>query len=281
MRRASSKGRSLLDAAAAYATRYLAGLATRPVAPTDEALERLATLDRPLPQAPADPRAVLEELDRVGSPATVASAGGRYFGFVIGGSLPGTLAANWLAGARGPDGGLGVAAPGAAQIAAIARRWPLGGPGLPGRVRGGVVARAAHAGGEWVHVDGAFGLWALAAPTRAHLAAGFEAADSWALDAHKWLNVPYDSGLALCRDGAALRAAMAASAAYLVQGTGREPDDYTPELSRRARGVEIWAALASLGRPGLADLVERCCRHATRFAERLRAARYEVLNEVE
>src|SRR2546425_461747 len=240
MRRASSKGRSLLDAAAAYATRYLAGLATRPVAPTDEALERLATLDRPLPQSPADPRAVLEELDRVGSPATVASAGGRYFGFVIGGSLPVTLAANWLAGAWDQDAGLGVAAPGAARIEAIALRWLLDALGLPSGC----------------------------------------AADSWALDAHKWLNVPYDSGLALCRDGAALRAAMAASAAYLVQGTGREPDDYTPELSRRARGVEIWAALASLGRPGLADLVERCCRHATRFAERLRAARYEVLNEV-
>jgi glutamate/tyrosine decarboxylase-like PLP-dependent enzyme len=133
-----------------------------------------------------------------------------------------------------------------------------------------------------VHVDGAFGLWALAAPTRARLAAGCEAADSWALDAHKWLNVPYDSGVALCRDGAALRAAMAAHAAYLVQGAGggREPDDYTPELSRRARGVEIWAALASLGRSGLADLIERCCRHAARFAAGLRAAGCEILNEV-
>src|SRR3989441_5427114 len=142
MRRASSKGRSLLDAAAAYATRYLAGLATRPVAPTDEALERLATLDRPLPQSPADPRAVLEELDRVGSPATVASAGGRYFGFVIGGSLPVTLAANWLAGAWDQDAGLGVAAPGAARIEAIALRWLLDALGLPSGCAGGFVTGA-------------------------------------------------------------------------------------------------------------------------------------------
>jgi glutamate/tyrosine decarboxylase-like PLP-dependent enzyme len=144
----------------------------------------------------------------------------------------------------------------------------------------GELCRVAHAAGSWVHVDGAFGLWALAAPTRAHLAAGAGDADSWALDAHKWLNVPYDSGVALCRDGAALRAAMVASAAYLVPGGGRDPDDYTPELSRRARGVEIWAALAALGRSGLAALVEQCCRHATRFADGLSAAGYDILNEV-
>jgi glutamate/tyrosine decarboxylase-like PLP-dependent enzyme len=144
----------------------------------------------------------------------------------------------------------------------------------------GEIAGIAHRAQAWVHVDGAFGLWAAAAPTRAHLVAGVAEADSWALDAHKWLNVPYDSGIALCRDPAALRGAMATAAAYLVRGAGREPDAYTPELSRRARGVEIWAALAALGRSGLADLVDRCCRHATRFAQGLRAAGYEVLNEV-
>jgi glutamate/tyrosine decarboxylase-like PLP-dependent enzyme len=386
MRRPSTSDRSLLDAAAGYAARYLAGLATRPVAPSPAALERLATLDRPFPESPVDPAAVLEELDRVGSPATVASAGGRYFGFVIGGSLPVTLAANWLAGAWDQDAGLSVMAPGAARLEAVALRWLLDALDLPrtcvggfvtgatmanftglaaarhalleragwdveakglfgappvtvvvgdevhvsvlkalallglgrervvrvptddqGRMRAdrlpvlddrtilclqagnvnsgafdpaGVLCRAAKAVGSWVHVDGAFGLWARAAPTRAHLAAGAADADSWALDAHKWLNVPYDSGVALCRDGAALRAAMAASAAYLVPGGGREPDDYTPELSRRARGVEIWAALASVGRAGLADLVERCCGHATRFAAGLRAAGHQVLNEV-
>jgi glutamate/tyrosine decarboxylase-like PLP-dependent enzyme len=142
------------------------------------------------------------------------------------------------------------------------------------------ICRRARAAGAWVHVDGAFGLWAAAAPARAHLAAGVGEADSWATDAHKWLNVPYDSGLAFVRDPEALRAAMAVSAAYLPAGESRNPADYTPELSRRARGVEVWAALRSLGRAGLADLVERTCRHAARFAEGLRAAGYQVLNEV-
>ena len=378
--------RALLDAAAAYAARYLERLPHRRVAPEATALEALTTIDGPFPDAGRDATAVLDELDRVGSPATVASAGGRYFGFVIGGSLPVTLAANWLAGAWDQDAGLSIAAPGAAKFEAVALRWLLEALALPAGCEGGFVTgatmanftglaaarhallsregwdvearglfgappltvvvgdevhvsllkalallglgrervvrvptddrgrmrpdwlpsldsrsilcvqagnvntgafdpapqlcAAARAAGAWVHVDGAFGLWALAAPARAHLAAGFEAADSWALDAHKWLNVPYDSGIALCRDGAALRAAMAAHAAYLTPGGGREPDDYTPELSRRARGVEIWAALSSLGRTGLADLVERCCRHAARFAAGLRAAGCEILNDV-
>ncbi len=139
----------------------------------------------------------------------------------------------------------------------------------------------AHRAGAWVHVDGAFGLWAAAAPKRAHLAAGVADADSWATDAHKWLNVPYDSGIVFVRRPESLRAAMAiGGAAYLTRNDVREPDDYVPELSRRARGVEIWAALRSLGRSGLADLVEHCCIHATRFADGLRAAGYEVLNDV-
>ncbi|HEX6820091.1 MAG TPA: aminotransferase class V-fold PLP-dependent enzyme, partial [Ktedonobacterales bacterium] len=138
----------------------------------------------------------------------------------------------------------------------------------------------AHAGGAWVHVDSAFGLWALAAPSRAHLARGVTDADSWATDAHKWLNVPYDSGLAFVRDAAALRAAVSVSAAYLPSDELRDPWHYTPESSRRARGVEVWAALRSLGRSGLAELVERDCELATRFAEGMRTAGYTVLNEV-
>jgi len=377
---------TVLHRAAALAAEYLAGLPTRSVAPTPAALARLHSLDRPFPDGPADPTAVLEELHAVGSPATMATAGGRFFGFVVGGSLPAALAASWLAAAWDQDAGLAVLAPGAAAFEEIALRWLLDALGLPpdcaggfvtgatmanftalaaarhavlrragwdveadglfgappigvvvgeevhisvlkalgllglgrtrvtrvptdplGRIRadrlpplddrtivclqaGNVntgacdpvrdICPAAHARGAWVHVDGAFGLWAAAAPARAHLVAGSAAADSWALDAHKWLNVPYDSGVALCRDGAALRAAMATQAAYLLQGTGREPDEYTPELSRRARGVEIWAALAALGRSGLADLVERCCRHAARFAAGLSAAGHEILNEV-
>ncbi len=138
----------------------------------------------------------------------------------------------------------------------------------------------AKSAGAWVHVDGAFGLWALASPDMAHLASGFRGADSWATDAHKWLNVPYDSGIALVRDRSALAAAMSISGSYLLPSDRREALDYTPESSRRARAIEVWAALKSLGRSGLADLVERCCRHARRFAEALQQGGVEVLNEV-
>ncbi|HCQ03455.1 MAG TPA: aspartate aminotransferase family protein [Candidatus Latescibacteria bacterium] len=134
--------------------------------------------------------------------------------------------------------------------------------------------------GAWVHVDGAFGLWAQAAPQRRYLTAGIEKADSWATDAHKWLNVTYDCGLAFVKDPAALRAAMSISAVYLPQTTRREPLHYTPEASRRARGIEIWATLRSLGRTGVADLMEDNCRMATRFAEKLQQAGFEIVNEV-
>jgi glutamate/tyrosine decarboxylase-like PLP-dependent enzyme len=133
----------------------------------------------------------------------------------------------------------------------------------------------------WIHVDGAFGIWARVAPTRKGLVAGVERADSWATDAHKWLNVPYDSGLAFARDPLALSAAMAITAEYLpTDSQWRNPSDFTPELSRRARGVPIWAALRSLGRSGVADLIERTCRHARRFAEALTAGGFEILNDV-
>jgi glutamate/tyrosine decarboxylase-like PLP-dependent enzyme len=340
-----------------------------------------------MPYGPTSDADVIALLDEIGSPATVASAGGRYFGFVIGGSLPATLAANWLAGAWDQDAGLVVISPAAAAIEETALRWLVDVLGLPagtgagfvtgatmanftalaaarhvvlakagwdvesqglfgappvtvivgdevhvsllkalsmlglgrervirvpvdgqGRMRadalpaisgptivcvqaGNVntgafdpaeqICHAAHAAGAWVHVDGAFGLWAAAAPARAHLVRGFDQADSWGVDAHKWLNVPYDSGLAFCRNPEHVQTAMSVSAAYLIQSDNREPDSYTPELSRRARGVEIWAALRSLGRSGLADLVERCCRHAMRFAEGLSEAGYEILNQVE
>jgi glutamate/tyrosine decarboxylase-like PLP-dependent enzyme len=134
--------------------------------------------------------------------------------------------------------------------------------------------------GAWVHVDGAFGLWAAASPRYSHLTEGFEMADSWATDAHKWPNVGYDCGIALVHEPSALRAAMTVGAPYLQPGDQREPCHYTPEMSRRARGIELWAALRSLGRRGIAELVERTCAYARRFAEGLREAGYEVLNEV-
>jgi glutamate/tyrosine decarboxylase-like PLP-dependent enzyme len=144
----------------------------------------------------------------------------------------------------------------------------------------GDVCEVAHAAGAWVHVDGAFGLWAGVSPALRHLVDGVSQADSWATDAHKWLNVPYDSGLTFVRDPQTLQSALRLTAAYLPQGDLREPSQFTPELSRRARGVEVWAALRSLGRSGLADLIERTCRHARRFAEGLQAAGYEILNDV-
>ena len=377
----------LLREATERSLRYLDGIRERRVAPLPGQVAGLARLGGPLPEDPADPAAVLALLDDAGSPATVASAAGRYFGFVIGGSLPVTLAANWLAGAWDQNGGLVVASPVAAALEETARRWLVEILGLPrdagagfvtgatmanftalaaarhavlaragwdveaaglfdapsitviagdevhvallkalsmlglgrdrivrvpvdgqGRMRadalpviagptivcaqagnvnsGGFdpverICAAAHAAGAWVHVDGAFGLWAAAAPERAHLARGVERADSWALDAHKWLNVPYDSGVAFVRRPDDLRAAMSASAAYLTETGAREPHHYTPEMSRRARGVEIWAALRALGQRGVAGLVERNCRQAARFATGLREAGYEILNEVE
>ena len=377
----------LLADASARAIRYLDGLSTRPVAPTAPAIAGLSAFDERLPDKPSDPVETLRFLDNVGSPATTAMAGPRFFGFVVGGSLPVTLAANWLAGAWDQNTGLFRPTPSTSFIEQIALRWllellqlpsdcagsfvtgatmanlcclaaarnsvlkragwdvegkglfgappiavvvgdeihpsvtkslgvlgmgrsrvvrvqvdgqgkmradrlpPISGPTIvctqAGNVNTGAfdpigfICKQAHAAGAWVHVDGAFGLWASAAPSLQSLAAGLADADSWATDAHKWLNVPYDCGLAFVRDHSALKAAMSISAEYLpTQTEFRNPSDFTPELSRRARGVEVWAALRSLGREGVAELVERNCAQARRFAEKLDAAGFEILNQV-
>jgi len=144
----------------------------------------------------------------------------------------------------------------------------------------GEICARAHNAGAWVHVDGAFGYWAAVSPGYAPLLAGAGEADSWAIDCHKWLNVPYDSAVAIVRSPEALRSAMAMTAAYLTPGGGREPWHYAPEASRRARGVELWAAMRSLGRDGLRELIERNCRQARLFADRLRAAGFAILNDV-
>src|SRR4051794_10366829 len=144
----------------------------------------------------------------------------------------------------------------------------------------GAICPEARAAGAWIHVDGAFGLWAAVSAQYRHLVHGFELADSWATDAHKWPNIGYDCGIALVREPAALKGAMSIQAAYLMQGEQREPSHYNPELSRRARGVELWAGLRSLGQSGMAQIVERTSSHARRFAAGLRAAGFQVLNEV-
>jgi glutamate/tyrosine decarboxylase-like PLP-dependent enzyme len=374
-----------LDDAWQRASTYASLIRERHVAPAPATVARLVDFDEPFPVEPLPADAVLELLDRSGSPATMATTGGRYFGFVIGGVLPAALAADWLTAAWGQNAGLDVASPVAAKLDDLAIRWTAEALGLPatggalvtgatmanltgllaaretllrrhgwdvsakglfgappitvvlggevhvslrkslailglgkdrvlrvavdeqgrmlpdslplldgpaivclqaGNVNSGAFDPAAELiplakeSGAWVHVDGAFGLWAAAAPARRYLMSGFELADSWATDAHKWLNAGYDCGIALLRDAAPLRDALDSPAAYLFHGENRQPSHYTPESSRRARGVPVWAALKSLGRSGLADLVERCCRHAARFAEGLRDAGFEVLNDV-
>jgi glutamate/tyrosine decarboxylase-like PLP-dependent enzyme len=144
-----------------------------------------------------------------------------------------------------------------------------------------VIAELCRARGAWLHVDGAFGLWAAASERTAHLVRGVERCDSWATDGHKWLNVPYDTGFVFCAHPQAQRAAFASNAAYYVKEAGRDGMDFVPEASRRARAFPVWAALRSLGRRGVAELVERCCDHARRFAESLaREPGISILNEV-
>jgi glutamate/tyrosine decarboxylase-like PLP-dependent enzyme len=378
--------KDLLTLAARRAVAYLQGIGERRVAPSAQALSELEMLGGPLPQKGADAAAVIELLDQYGSAGTVSTAGGRFFGFVVGGALPASVAAHWLADAWDQNACLYGLSPVAAHCEEIVLAWLLdllhlpsgcGGAfvtgaqmanftalasarhavllragwnveeeglfGAPpvtvvvgeevhvtvlkalamlglgrkrivtvptdaqGRMRpdelpqlsgpaivcaqlGNVntgscdpvydICDAARAHGAWVHVDGAFGLWAAAAPMRHQLVEGADAADSWATDAHKWLNVPQDSGMAFVRNKAHLRDAMAITARYLNPTERREPMQYGPESSRRARGIEVWAALSHLGREGVADLVERTCSHARRFADRLRAAGFEILNDV-
>jgi glutamate/tyrosine decarboxylase-like PLP-dependent enzyme len=378
--------RELLHSVALRAARYLEEAQERRVAPAAEAVLGLERLREPLPGGPTAPEEVIRLLDEVGSPATMGIAGPRFFGFVIGGSLPAALGANWLASAWDQNAGLFAATPISAVLEEVSLGWLLDALALPagcgcafvtgatmanftalaaarhavleragwdveakglfgapdiqvvigdeahpsvikslgmlgmgrervvrvpadgqGRMRadrfpelrrpsivcvqaGNVntgsfdpareICARAHAAGAWVHVDGAFGLWAAASPRHAHLVEGFREADSWATDAHKWLNVPYDSGLAFVRNAETLHATMGMTAAYLPQGEHREPSQYVPELSRRARGVDVWAALKSLGRSGLAETIDRCCRCAERFARGLAGAGFEILNDV-
>jgi glutamate/tyrosine decarboxylase-like PLP-dependent enzyme len=377
---------ALLQDACRRALAYLGGLAERRVAPAAGAVAALSRLDFALPGPGLDDTEVLGLLDEFGSPATVASAGPRYFGFVTGGTLPVAQAAAWLGAAWDQNAALTVMSPAAALLNDVALRWVAELLGLPagaggGFVTGATMANAAclaagrdavlarhgwdaagqglagappvtvvvgaqvhaavrkalgliglgrdraevlpadHQGridpaalpalngpalvclqagnvnsgasdpfmpliawarehGAWVHVDGAFGLWAAASPATAAQVAGVEGADSWATDAHKWLNTTYDCGIALVRDAGALRSAMEASAAYLPPGTATEPMNLTPQSSQRARGVEVWAALAFLGRNGVAGLVNRTCRLARRFADGMTEAGHEVLNDV-
>jgi glutamate/tyrosine decarboxylase-like PLP-dependent enzyme len=385
----------LLSRTAELATQYLTSLDDRPVAgPVDLAALREA-LGGPLPEGPSDALEVVESIARAADPGIVATAGPRFFGFVIGGSLPAALGADWLASAWDQNAAFYVTSPAGAVAEEVAAGWLVELLDLPpgtsvgfvtgatmanfsalAAARHGVLARAGwdverhglqgappvtvvtHAGthttvyaslqmlgmgreGEsvrrigaddqgrmrvdelretlarldgptivcaqagnvatgafdpfeaiveiahdhdaWVHIDGAFGIWAAGVPSLRHLMAGHRGADSWSTDAHKWLNVPYDSGLVFVRDAAPLHASMTLGAEYYIESAGAERDPYnwTPESSRRARGFPVLAALRSLGRQGLVDLVERDCAHARRMAEHLAGAPHvRILNDV-
>jgi glutamate/tyrosine decarboxylase-like PLP-dependent enzyme len=376
---------ALRDAAAA-ALDYAATVDGRPAFPTPEAIAGLAAFDERLPESGTDVAETLRLLDTAGSPATVASTGGNYFGFVIGGVHPAALGAAWLADAWDQNAALPVMSPVAAQLHDVVRRWlvellrlpaptgvvfttgatvanatclaaardalleragwdvqsdglfgappitvvvgshrhstlskSLGLVGLgrrrvvvvpadsEGRIRAeelpdiaGPVLVCAQAGevnsgafdpfdriadwaaerDAWLHVDGAFGLWALADPSRTDLVAGLERADSWATDGHKWLNVTYDCGIAFVRDPAELRRTFAALAGYLPGDDGFEAMHHTPQSSQRARQIEVWAVLRSLGRAGVADLVQRTSDTAAAIADRIRSGGLDVLNDV-
>jgi glutamate/tyrosine decarboxylase-like PLP-dependent enzyme len=351
----------------------------------------VARLDPVLQDGPLDPERVVDELATACEPGLTAIPGGRFFGFVIGGTHPAALGADWLVSAWDQNAGLRMLTPAHSAVEELTETWIVDLLGLPagsavGFVTGGTMANftclaaardevlrrhgwdvaarglpgspgvrvlvgaerhdtvdlalrylglgapepvaaddqgrvepaalaaaleagdgrptivclqagnvhsgafdpfvetiaAAHDAGAWVHVDGAFGLFAAASPGKRHLVAGFEEADSWATDAHKTLNVPYDCGLAIVRDRAALRAAMGMHGDYLIHDAAGEPLDKVPEISRRGRAFPVWAVLRALGRDGVADLVDGLCDHASAFAEGIAAIEgAEVLNDVQ
>lgn len=388
-----SEERELLRRTAELAADFLDTLDARPVFPSATLEELVEALRIPLPSGPSDALEVIESMARDVEPGVVATAGPRYFGFVIGGSLPAALAADWLTSAWDQCAGFSSLGPSASVVEEIVGDWLKELFGLPGNAsfalttgcqmahftalaaaRHEVLARvgwdvreqglagsppiAVIAGryrhvtvdralrllglgnaqitavpaddqgrltpdglqaalsrsegptivcaqaGEvntgasdplpeiveivrsteaWLHVDGAFGMWLAASPSRRHQVAGVEGADSWAADAHKWLNVPYDCGLAFCANPEAHKAALTARAAYFegADTWARDAFDWTPESSRRARSFTVYAALRSLGRQGVADLVDRCCDLAEEFAEGiLQLPGCTVLNEV-
>ena len=384
----------VLTHARAHALTWLESVGSRPVGPRLRADELSEGFAAPLPEGPTDPVVVIDELARLAEPGLMAMQSGRFFGWVIGGTLPAALAADWLVSAWDQNAGMRFATPATAAAEEAAGGWLLDLLGLPagadvgfttgatmanfvglaaarqelearagwdlavnglfgaprirvfvgaerhdvidltlrylglgapivvdvdqqGRVRADALAAAmdatgepgslaivclqagnlhsgavdpmreaiavAHDRGAWAHVDGAFGLWAAVSPRYRGLLDGIDLADSWATDAHKTLNVPYDCGLAIVARPEPMRTTFGVHTHYLVadhQGVG-DPFEKTPELSRRARGVPVWAALRSLGRSGTVDLVDRLASHARALAEGLaRIPGAEVLNDV-
>jgi glutamate/tyrosine decarboxylase-like PLP-dependent enzyme len=376
----------LFEQAKSYAYAYMDDANRRRVFPGDEAIEKLAAFDEPLPEHPQPGTEILKLLDVYGSPGTVAQTGGRYFGFVNGSAIPAALAARWLSDTWDQNPALYVISPIVAKLEQVCEGWARDLLGLPSETVAGfvsgtsiaticglaagrysilkdqgwdvngdglfgappirvVVSKQAHgtvfkalallglgrnrvelipadpegrldaahlpeldsatlvilqagnvnsgsfddfehicnlarSAGAWVHIDGAFGLWAAASPNKKHLSKGIEKADSWSVDGHKTLNTPYDCGIILCKHRDVLVASMQTTGAYIQYSENRDGMLYTPDMSRRARAVELWATLRFLGRTGIAELVDGLCDRATQFAEQLAANGFRVLNEV-
>lgn len=383
---AQAANRELFEQAKANAYEYLDGVFERPPFPSEAALVGLVAFDEPMPPTPGDPVEMLRLLHEHGSPATVATTGGRYFGFVTGSTLPAVQAVRWLTDVWDQLAALYVTSPLMAKLEGLCQEWlldllqlpsgtvagfvsgtsmatfcglaagryqllqragwdvnskglfgappirvvvgaeahstvfkalallglgkdrveivPVDGQGrmridqIPaldertlviaqaGNVNSGsfdpldAICDLAQAAGAWVHVDGAFGLWAAASASKCYLTAGAGKADSWSVDGHKTLNTPYDSGIVLCRHPEMLAAALQATGSYILYSENRDGMLYSPEMSRRGRAVELWATLKVLGRSGVEELVDGLCARATQAAEQLRAEGFQVLNEV-
>ncbi len=376
---------NIINQFSSIAENYLSGTSLNPVSPSAESIKLLQVLNEPLQHDTMSPEEVLDLLDSKGSPATVKTTGGRYFGFVTGGSLPAAMMARLLATVWDQNGCLYVMSPISALLEEISSAWLIEMLGLSSQTAVGFVTGATMAnfaaltsarhellrnagwdaeaqglfnapeitvitGDEvhvsllkalnmvgfgreriirvpaddqgrmiankipatkgptviclqagnvnsgsfdpieeicrnkkentWIHIDGAFGLWAAVSPETRHLTKGIELADSLATDAHKWLNVPYDCGLVFVKKRETLFKSLSATAAYLPETNHREPFQFVPEMSREARGIPVWAALKSLGRKGLAELIERNCAAARQFANGLKAAGFDILNDV-
>lgn len=380
------QSKTLFEQAKRCAYDYIDGLEKMPVSPLASSLEALKAFDGPMPQDPGRGGDILELLHRYGSPNTIAQAGGKYFGFVCGGSVPVSLAAKWLSDLWDQNSALFVLSPIAAKLEEVCEQWitelldlPRGtaagfvsgsstaiicalaaarnellrkqgwdvssrglfgappirvvlseqahssvfkalallGMGkdrvesvpadeqgrismakLPkldqntllilqaGNVNSGAfddfdrICTMANEAGAWVHVDGAFGLWAAASEKFRSLTRGMEKADSWSADAHKTLNTPYDCGIVLCRDRSALIRTMQATGSYIQYSEHRDGMLYTPEMSRRARSIELWATLKYLGKDGVKELVDGLCENAVYFAGKLSNNGFAVMNDV-
>lgn len=362
------------------------GFEENPVVPFNDAVKAIEVFDEPMPHHETNALDVMKMLHEIGTPATTLSRSGRFFGFVVGGSLPVAQASNWLTTAWDQNSALTVLGYTTAKLEQVSSNWIIEMLDLPKEAAMGFVSGATMAGftaltsaryrlyknlgydikksglrnapelkiiasadihatnvtalqymgygrdeihftpvdtegriiveqlpefdqntiiivqagninsgafddfksicslakekGAWVHVDGAFGGWLKVSPNRGHLADGMELADSWSIDCHKWLNVPYDSAIAICRDKDAMREAFTISASYLTTDGERIPNNYTPELSRRARGVDVWAALKHLGKNGFGEMIDRCSDHALWFSEELQKNGFTIMNDV-